>query len=71
MINKELINPKSIVVVGASNDVTKPGGKVLKNILDGGFQGALYASNPKKQFWSGISTSRCSFSELRHMSRRS
>jgi len=28
MINQQLINPKSIVVVGASNDVAKPGGKI-------------------------------------------
>ena len=34
MINPKLLNPKSIVVVGASNDVTKPGGKLLKNLLD-------------------------------------
>ena len=34
MIRQELINPKSIVVVGASNNVQKPGGKILKNIID-------------------------------------
>lgn len=48
MITKELINPKSIVVVGASNDITKPGGKILKNILDGHFKGAIYVVNPKE-----------------------
>ena len=37
MINQALINPKSIVVIGASNETKKPGGKVLKNILDNNF----------------------------------
>jgi hypothetical protein len=35
MINEKLINPASIVVVGGSDDLYKPGGKVLKNIIDG------------------------------------
>lgn len=48
MINNELLNPQSIVVVGGSNDISKPGGKVLKNIIDGGFKGKLYAVNPKE-----------------------
>ena len=34
MITKELIRPQSIVVVGASQDTKKPGGKILKNIID-------------------------------------
>ena len=28
MINRELINPQSIVVVGGSNNVHKPGGRI-------------------------------------------
>ena len=39
MINEKLINPGSIVVVGGSDDLSKPGGKVLKNIIDGNFPG--------------------------------
>ena len=54
MINQQLINPKSIVVVGASNDVTKPGGKILKNLIDGNFKGNLYVSNPKETEVQGI-----------------
>jgi len=46
MITKELIAPKSIVVVGASNNTTKPGGKLLKNLLDNKFKGDLYVVNP-------------------------
>jgi len=54
MINKQLLNPQSIVVIGASNDVKKPGGKVLKNILDGNFKENLYVVNPKESEIQGI-----------------
>lgn len=54
MITQALIDPKSIVVVGGSNDIRKPGGKVLKNIMDGGFKGKLYVSNPKEDEVLGI-----------------
>jgi acyl-CoA synthetase (NDP forming) len=54
MLVQELINPKSIVIVGASNDVEKPGGKILRNILDGKYRGKLYTVNPKEQFVQGI-----------------
>jgi acyl-CoA synthetase (NDP forming) len=54
MITKQLTHPKSIVVVGASNDIHKPGGKVLKNIIDGGFKGLLFVSNPKEENVQGI-----------------
>ncbi|MBN3035623.1 MAG: acetate--CoA ligase family protein [Bacteroidales bacterium] len=45
MINRQLIRPESIAVVGGSNDISKPGGKVLKNIIDGGYTGNLYVVN--------------------------
>ncbi len=48
MINSKLLNPASIVVIGASNDVSKPGGKVLHNILSNGFKGKLFGVNPKE-----------------------
>ena len=54
MINEKLLNPKSIAVIGASNDVQKPGGKVLKNLLDNGFTGKVYAVNPKESDVQGI-----------------
>lgn len=54
MINKQLINPGSIVVIGGSNDTGKPGGKVLKNLIDGGFRGKLYVTNPKEKEVQGI-----------------
>ncbi|MFP4525475.1 MAG: acetate--CoA ligase family protein [Bacteroidales bacterium] len=54
MINKQLLNPQSIVVIGGSNNINKPGGKVLKNIIDGDFKGNLYVSNPKEDEVQGI-----------------
>ncbi|MCD6565690.1 MAG: acetate--CoA ligase family protein [Bacteroidales bacterium] len=54
MINQQLVNPRSIVIVGGSEDLSKPGGKLLKNILDGGYEGDLYVSNPKADKIQGI-----------------
>jgi len=54
MINQQLLNPQSIVVVGGSDDIHKPGGKVLKNLLDGDFKGDLYVSNPKMDEVQGV-----------------
>ncbi|NLA23703.1 MAG: CoA-binding protein, partial [Bacteroidales bacterium] len=54
MINEKLINPKSIVVVGGSDDVAKPGGKVLQNLQDGNFKGSVYVVNPKADYVQGI-----------------
>ncbi len=54
MITKELITPSSIVVVGASNNTTKPGGKLLKNLIDNKFKGELWVVNPKESEVQGI-----------------
>jgi acetate---CoA ligase (ADP-forming) len=54
MINDKLINPDSIVVVGGSDDLFKPGGKVLKNIIDGHYAGQLYVVNPRHNNIQGI-----------------
>jgi acetyltransferase len=54
MINNQLINPRSIVVVGGSNDISKPGGKILKNIREGNFSGKLYVINPKESYIQGL-----------------
>ncbi len=48
MIHEKLLNPRSVVVIGASNDVQKPGGKVLRNLLESNFDGAVYTVNPKE-----------------------
>jgi len=54
MIARELLNPKSIVVCGASPDIHKPGGKALKNLLESPFKGQVYAVNPKETKVQGI-----------------
>ncbi len=54
MITEQLINPRSIVVVGGSENIQKPGGKVLKNLIDGGYKGKLYVINPKENEVQGI-----------------
>jgi acetate---CoA ligase (ADP-forming) len=58
MINEKLINPDSIVVVGGSDDLFKPGGKILKNLIDGRFRGNLYVVNPKQDIVQGIKSYR-------------
>lgn len=58
MINNALIDPKSIVVVGASNNTSKPGGKVLKNLIDGRFAGELYVTNLKESEVQGVKSYR-------------
>jgi len=54
MINNNLINPNSIAVIGGSNDITKPGGKVLKNLIDNNYKGALYVVNIKEKEVQGL-----------------
>ena len=54
MIAKELLNPKSIVVCGASSDIHKPGGKALKNLLESPFRGPVYTVNPKETEVQGV-----------------
>ena len=54
MINEQLLRPRSIVVVGGSNDVQKPGGAVLRNLIEGNFKGRLYVTNLKESEVQGI-----------------
>ena len=42
-----ILRPKSVAVIGASTSPDKLGHEILKNILDGGYQGAVYPINPK------------------------
>jgi acyl-CoA synthetase (NDP forming) len=54
MINKQLLEPKNIAIVGGSNDINKPGGKIVKNILDGNYKGELFVINRKEKEVQGI-----------------
>ena len=54
MINQQLLNPASIVVIGGSNNVHKPGGSIVRNLISGGYQGTLRIVNPKEDEVQGI-----------------
>ncbi|MBR6016565.1 MAG: CoA-binding protein, partial [Prevotella sp.] len=54
MINQQLLHPESIVVIGGSNNVQKPGGAVVRNLMNGGYKGILRIVNPKEDEIQGI-----------------
>ena len=54
MINQQLLNPQSIVVIGGSNNVHKPGGSIVRNLISGGYNGTLHIVNPKEDEVQGI-----------------
>ena len=54
MINRELLAPQSIAIIGGSNNVHKPGGAIVRNLLQGGYQGTLRIVNPKEDQVQGI-----------------
>ena len=54
MINRELLDPKSIAIIGGSNNIHKPGGAIVRNILQGDYQGTLRIVNPKEDEVQGI-----------------
>ena len=54
MINEQLLHPGSIVVIGGSNNVHKPGGAIVRNLLNGDYQGDLRIVNPKEDTIQGI-----------------
>ena len=56
MLNRQLLAPQSILVVGASNNITKPGGKILKNLIEHEYKGQLMAFNPSDPSVQGVKT---------------
>jgi len=42
-----IMKPKSIAVIGASNEEGKIGNSVMKNLINGGYKGDIYPINPK------------------------
>ena len=54
MINRQLLHPESIVVIGGSNNVHKPGGAIVRNLVSGGYKGTLRIVNPKEDEVQGV-----------------
>ena len=54
MINNQLLHTESIVIIGGSNNKHKPGGAIVRNILQGGYKGVLRIVNPKEDEVQGI-----------------
>ena len=52
-----VLAPKSVAIVGASDNVTRWGGSALQNILAGGYEGAIYPVNPKGGEFFGLPVS--------------
>jgi acetyltransferase len=44
-----VFEPSSVAVIGASDRDRSVGGQVLRNIVEGGFQGDIFPVNPKRQ----------------------
>lgn len=44
---QEILSPKSIAIIGASSDPEKIGSVILKNLIEGGYNGKIYPCNPK------------------------
>ncbi|GGK11077.1 CoA-binding protein [Streptomyces camponoticapitis] len=44
---RRLMEPRSVAVIGASNEEGKIGNSVMRNLIDGGFAGEIYPVNPK------------------------
>ena len=51
-----LLSPRSIAVVGASSRQGTVGNSVFLNLLEGGYQGAVYPVNPKAEFIHSVRT---------------
>ncbi|OEJ61699.1 CoA-binding protein [Streptomyces agglomeratus] len=44
---RRLMQPRSVAVVGASNEAGKIGNSVIRNLVDGGFPGEIHPVNPR------------------------
>lgn len=58
MISKELIQPQTIAVIGASNDLLTPGGNLLKNLVMNNFAGNIFAVTNSSDIVQGIKSYR-------------
>ncbi|HEU4987049.1 MAG TPA: CoA-binding protein, partial [Rhizobiaceae bacterium] len=49
-----LLSPRSVAVIGASEDLTKFGGRIFKLLVQHRYDGAIYPINPKRESLLGI-----------------
>ncbi|BBK30156.1 acyl-CoA synthetase (NDP forming) [Stella humosa] len=49
-----MLRPRSVAIVGASNDPTRIGGRPLRYYLENGFTGAIYPINPNRDEIQGV-----------------
>jgi len=50
----KLLDPRSVAVVGGSDDMKAPGGRVLRFMLNYGFAGDIYPVNPRRDTVHGV-----------------
>lgn len=50
----DLLNPRSIAVVGASDDPTRIGGRPVSHLINQRFDGAVYPVNPRRETVQGL-----------------
>ncbi|WP_291327970.1 acetate--CoA ligase family protein [Desulfovibrio sp. UCD-KL4C] len=55
---KHLLDPQSVAVIGGSDDIGKPGGRLLSNILERGYKGRVMVVNPKSDTVQGVPASK-------------
>lgn len=63
MLHPNMVHPCSIAVVGGSNDIHKPGGKLVFNLKQSFHSGPIYIVNPKETDVQGL---HC-FSSIEHL----
>ena len=51
---KAMLSPRSIVILGASEQLSKINGRPLKFLLEKGYRGGIYLVNPKYPQIAGI-----------------
>lgn len=49
-----LFNPRSVAIIGASDDPTRIGGRPLRYLKESGFEGAIWPVNPRRDRVQGI-----------------
>lgn len=55
---RRLFEPQSVAVIGASGDPKKIGHSIVRNIIEGGYRGAVYPVNPRGEDILGLKTYR-------------